>query len=121
MHAGFTNLRQHMSMNIRASLPGKGREPGVTEDIQQIISIWQDCRHKFGNTGDFLFGHFTIADAMFAPVVLRFITYGVELDSTLQAYARTILSLPAVQDWVTAANAETEIIEKFEILKTRRD
>ncbi|MBW4575058.1 MAG: glutathione S-transferase family protein [Aphanothece sp. CMT-3BRIN-NPC111] len=115
MHAGFTNLRQHMSMNIRASLPGKGREPGVTEDIQRIISIWQDCRQQFGNSGDFLFGHFTIADAMFAPVVLRFITYGVELDPALQAYTKTILSLPAMQDWVTAAKAETEIIEKFEV------
>ncbi|MCL1468204.1 glutathione S-transferase family protein [Argonema galeatum] len=106
MHAGFLNLRQNMSMNICASLPGQGREPGVTEDIQRIANIWQDCRQKFGKSGDFLFGDFSIADAMFAPVVSRFITYGVELDPISQAYIKTIWSLPAMQEWVSAAQAE---------------
>ncbi|MBD2182063.1 glutathione S-transferase family protein [Aerosakkonema funiforme] len=114
MHAGFANLRQHMSMNCRARLPGKGRQPGVAEDIQRIVSIWQDCRQKFESGGDFLFGHFTIADAMFAPVVSRFITYSVELDPVSSVYANTIWSLPAMQDWVKDAIAETERIEQYE-------
>jgi len=110
MHAGFTKLRQYMPMNIRVSLPGQGREPGVAEDIQRITNIWQDCRQKFGNNGEFLFSHFTIADAMFAPVVSRLITYCVELDPVAQAYVNTVWSLPGIQEWVTAAKAETEII-----------
>lgn len=111
MHAGFAKLRQYMSMNIRDRLPEKGRQPGVAEDIQRITSIWQECRQNFGANGDFLFGHFTIADAMFAPVVSRFITYVVELDSVSEAYVNTIWSLPAMQDWVSAALTETERIE----------
>jgi len=114
MHAGFAKLRHSMGMNCRASLPGKGREPGVEADIQRIQNIWQECRQQFGTQGDFLFGHFTIADAMFAPVVSRFITYAVELDPVSEAYVKTIWSLPAMQDWVTAGSAETERIEQFE-------
>lgn len=114
MHAGFVNLRQNMPMNCRAYLPGKGRQPGVAEDIQRITNIWQDCRQKFGDLGDFLFGHFTIADAMYAPVVLRFLTYAVELDPVSEAYVKTIRSLPAMEAWVQDALAETEKIEGFE-------
>jgi glutathione S-transferase len=114
MHAGFAKLRQAMGMNCRARLPGKGREPGVDVEIQRIQNIWQECRQQYGTTGDFLFGHFTIADAMFAPVVLRFMTYEVELDPVSEAYSQTMLSLPAMQDWVTAGSAESERIEQFE-------
>lgn len=107
MHAGFQNLRQHMPMNCRARLPGTGREPGVQEDIDRISAIWRDCRQNLPSDGELLFGHFTIADAMFAPVVSRFITYDVKLDSTAAAYANAIWSLPAVQEWVAAAGSES--------------
>jgi glutathione S-transferase len=115
MHAGFQNLRQNMPMNCRAKLPGKGMAPGVQADIDRITSIWRDCREKFSHGGDMLFGHFTIADAMFAPVVLRFTTYGIKLDPICQSYADTILDLPAIQEWIAAAKQETEIIPKFEL------
>lgn len=115
MHAGFQNLRQHMPMNMRAQLPGKGRAPGVEADIQRIIAIWQDCRQEFHSKGDFLFGHFTIADAMFAPVVSRFTTYGVSLDPVAQAYVETINTLPAMREWAAAGKAEPEIIERSEL------
>lgn len=69
----------------------------------------------YGTGGDMLFGHFTIADAMFAPVVLRFITYDVKLDAIAQAYVDAVRALPAVQEWVAAAQVETETIPEFDL------
>lgn len=114
MHAGFVVLRTHMSMNCRKHLPGKGRAAGVQDDIDRVCAIWKECRTKFGADGPFLFGAFSIADAMFAPVVLRFETYAVRLDSLSRDYADAVLALPAVQAWVNDARAETEVLEKFE-------
>lgn len=114
MHAGFGALRQHMSMNCRKRLPGKGRTPEVLKDIERIRTIWNDCRARFGKHGDFLFGHFTVADAMYAPVALRFVTYAVEPDPVCTAYVSAITSLPAIQQWLADAKAETEVIPKFE-------
>lgn len=110
MHSGFSHLRQHMPMDCRARLPGQGRAPGVQSDIDRITEIWQTCRQQFGASGDFLFGQFTIADAMYAPVVSRFVTYGVELNEIAQAYADVIWALPAMQEWLTAAAAESEYL-----------
>lgn len=110
MHAGFAKLRQNMPMDCRARYPGQGMKPGVQEDCDRITTIWRECRQKYGKNGDFLFSNFTIADAMYAPVVSRFITYDVQLDSISKAYADAIWSLPAMQEWVTAATAEPEVI-----------
>ena len=114
MHAGFGALREAMSMNIRARYPGKGRTPESLADIARILAIWTECRARFGLGGDFLFGRFSIADAMYAPVVLRFQTYGVELEGAARVYADAVLALPALQGWVADAEAETERIERFE-------
>ncbi len=77
MHAGFSAIRNSMPMNLRRQdLKGKGRGPGVDGDVARICEIWGDCRYRFGSGGDFLFGAFGAADAMFAPVVTRFDTYG---------------------------------------------
>jgi glutathione S-transferase len=114
MHAGFGALREHMSMNIRARYPGMGRTPDCLADIERILAIWAECRARFGSSGDFLFGRFGIADAMFTPVVLRFETYGVALEGAARAYAEAILALPALREWVADAVAEVERIEKFE-------
>lgn len=110
MHAGFHNLRHNMPMNCRSRLPDKGMKPGVQEDIDRIVAIWRDCRQKFGSNGDLLFSHFTIADAMFAPVVSRFTTYDVKLDPIAQAYADAIWNLSAMQEWAAAAQVEPENI-----------
>ncbi|WP_426756951.1 glutathione S-transferase family protein [Myxococcus sp. Y35] len=99
MHSSFAALRQHMSMNLRARKPGKGREPGVAEDIARVQAIWNDCRGRFGQGGPFLFGRFSIADAFYAPVVTRFVTYEVELDAVSAAYRDAVLALPALQKW----------------------
>lgn len=114
MHAGFGSLREHMSMNIRARYPGKGRTPECLADIERILAIWTDCRARFGG-GPFLFGRFGIADAMYAPVVLRFQTYGVALEGAARGYADTVLALPAMQEWVADAQVEPERIEKLDL------
>jgi glutathione S-transferase len=110
MHSGFRDLRQHMPMDCRARLLGQGKTPGVQADIDRISEIWRTCRQQFGAGGDFLFGQFTLADAMYAPVVSRFVTYGVELDEIAQAYADAVWSLPALQEWMAAAAAESEYL-----------
>ncbi|MUG98097.1 glutathione S-transferase [Scytonema sp. UIC 10036] len=115
MHSGFPNLRQRMPMNCRSRFPGKGMTPEVEKEIDRITSIWRECRQNFGTGGDMLFGNFTIADAMYAPVVVRFKTYGVELDAVCKTYAETVLALPAMQEWLKAASLETEIIHAEEI------
>ena len=114
MHAGFDPLRSHMFMNCRSRFPGKGREPGVMEDVERIREIWRDCRARHGRGGELLFGDFTIPDAMFAPVVLRFETYAVELDATCRAYADAILRLPAMAEWLEAAEREPWTIPQYE-------
>ena len=114
MHSGFMDLRTHMPMNCRKTFPGKGDTPEVMRDIARIIAIWEDCRARHTEAGPFLFGHFTIADAMYAPVVLRFRTYAVELPAVSQAYADAIIALPAMQEWLTAAQVEAETIPQFE-------
>ena len=114
MHAGFQSLRNHMSMNLRASYPGRGRAPGVEEDIRRILAIWRECKKNFGKSGEFLFGDFTIADAMYAPVVTRFKTYGVELSGPEKSYCDTILALPVMQEWYEVARKEPHVITEFE-------
>jgi glutathione S-transferase len=109
MHSSFSALRQNMTMDIRARKPGKGRAPGVAEDIARIQALWNDCRARFGQGGPFLFGHFTIADAFYAPVVTRFVTYEVELDPVSRAYRDAVLELPALKTWTQAALGEPPV------------
>lgn len=108
MHSGFANLRNHMSMNIRKRYPGKGRTPEVLAEIRRIVEIWGECRKPF------LFGAFSAADAMYAPVVLRFRTYAVELPPACRAYADAVLALPALQEWMHDAEREAESLPQFE-------
>jgi glutathione S-transferase len=114
MHSGFASLRARMPLNCHASRPGAGGGPGVQEDIDRICEIWRECRARHGAAGDFLFGEFTAADAMFAPVASRFQTYGVKLDCDEAKYAAAILALPAVRDWVDDARREPWRIAKFD-------
>src|SRR6185437_9245911 len=114
MHSGFAALRGHLPMNMRSSFPNRGVTPEVQADINRIAALWRDCRKRFGAGGEFLFGEFTAADAMYAPVVSRFRTYRVELDEVAQAYADAVWALPALQEWATAAGNEPMIIESAE-------
>ncbi|MFH1603961.1 MAG: glutathione S-transferase family protein [Pseudomonadota bacterium] len=110
MHGGFRNLRRAMPMNIRASHPGKGMSPEVQKDIDRVVEIWQTCRARFGKNGDLLFGQFSVADAYYAPVATRFLTYAVSLPPAAQRYADTLLALPAVREWMAQALRETEFV-----------
>ena len=115
MHAGFRALREHLPMNIRSSFPGRGVTPEAQADINRIMSIWRDCRARCGEgQGDFLFGHFTIADAMYAPVVLRFETYAIEIGEVERHYTDSILALPALKEWLAAAEAEGQALPKYD-------
>ena len=111
MHAEFQPLRSNMPMDMRASKPGKGMVDGVRENIDRICAIWRECRERHGKGGPYLFGHFTAADAMFAPVVSRFVTYGVKLDPVSAAYRDAIWAMPAMKTWVEAAKREPWTIE----------
>jgi glutathione S-transferase len=114
MHAGFQHLRSNMSMNCRGLFPGLGRTVEVAGEIERVQRMWADCRARFGGSGPFLFGRFCIADAMYAPVVLRFRTYQVQLNPVCREYADAVLALPALKEWIAAAVAETEVIAAFE-------
>jgi glutathione S-transferase len=114
MHSGFQNLRSNMSMNCRKRFPGMGRTVEVAGEIERVQRSWGEAREKHGAGGPFLFGAFTIADAMYAPVVLRFRTYAVQLNPVCREYADAILALPAMQQWLADAEAETEVIAAFE-------
>lgn len=115
MHAGFEALRRHLPMNVRSSFPDRDVTPEVQAEINRVMSVWRDCRARFGEgRGDFLFGHFTIADAMYAPVVTRFRTYKVELEREAEAYCGAIMALPAMQEWMAAARNEPMVVEQFE-------
>ncbi|MGH6609285.1 MAG: glutathione S-transferase family protein [Burkholderiaceae bacterium] len=112
MHSGFAALRSQMPMDIRSRSSDKGaaaqRREDVAADIERIQTIWSEC---LADGGPMLFGGFSIADAFYAPVVTRFVTYGVKLSPLLAAYSEGVLSLPAMQQWISAAKAETETIE----------
>ena len=107
MHSGFAALRQHMSMNTRKPYSGKGRTPEVLADIARIDAIWDEAK------GPFLFGAFTAADAMYAPVVLRFRTYEVEVRK--RSYMDAMLALPAMREWIEAAEREPESIPDLDL------
>jgi glutathione S-transferase len=104
MHSGFTALRSNMPMEVCESKPGQGHTPETLADARRVMEIWREA--LAASSGPFLFGRFSIADAMFAPVTTRFTTYGVELDATCRAYVDTIAALAAMQAWRRDAAAE---------------
>jgi len=114
MHSGFTNMRSALPMNLKAHHPGFKVWAGAQADIDRILSIWRECLAT--NKGPFLFGDKPcMADAMFAPVVTRFLTYDVKLDSDCAAYCKAIMALPAMKEWVEAANAEPDEVVELDV------
>ena len=110
MHSGFANLRNHMPMNVRHRFPGKGHTPEVDAEIARIVEIWSDCGKPF------LFGDFCAADAMYAPVVLRFRSYAVELPPRARGFYDAMLELPALKEWIAAAEREPEALPQYDKL-----
>jgi glutathione S-transferase len=107
MHSGFAHMRHSLSMDLTGRHTVDLEEPAVVADIARVKAIWRECREKYGaNGGPFLFGGFTIADAMYAPVAFRFRTYGVPLDSVSKSYADTIFADPDVKEWEKKAETQ---------------
>ncbi|MGB8855695.1 MAG: glutathione S-transferase family protein [Burkholderiales bacterium] len=108
MHSGFAELRRHMPMDCRSRFPKQEIPAAVEADISRILDIWNDCRTRYGQHGDFLFGDFSIADAMFAPVTRRFISYHVPLHDSARRYVDAVDALPAMRSWLSAAAKEPD-------------
>ena len=107
MHAGFARLREHLPMDLVGDLSAQSKAALVQDEIDRICAIWREARERFGQAGPFLYGAFTNADAMFAPVVTRFRTYNVPVDAVCSAYMRAVLDLPSFKSWQADAQTET--------------
>lgn len=114
MHSGFTELRANLPMNCRKRLKNFPISAAVEKDVNRICEIWNVTRKKFGSNGPYLLGEFSTADAMYAPVVLRFTSYAVTIPKEAQQYCDAILALPAMKSWLAEAALETEVISKYE-------
>jgi glutathione S-transferase len=113
MHSGFSNLRSALPMNLKARHPGFKVWSGAQADIDRITTIWRDC--FAAHNGPYLFGALTMADAMYAPVVTRFLTYDVKLDAACAAYCERIAALPDMMEWRRAALAEPDELEELDM------
>jgi glutathione S-transferase len=113
MHSGFYNLRSALPMNLKAHHPGFKVWAGAQADIERVTAIWRECLGAYG--GPYLFGKLSMADAMYAPVCTRFLTYDVRLDPVSAAYCRTIMQWPAMQQWIEEAKAEPAEMEELDV------
>ena len=114
MHSGFINLRSALPMNIKGRYPGYKVFAGARADIDRIVTIWRDCLAAF--KGPYLFGAKPcLADAMYAPVCTRFVTYCVNLDPVCAAYCETIMAMPYMRDWIEAAMNEPDDVLEFDV------
>ncbi len=112
MHAGFAALRRTHSLNCRVRGRRYRPDAAVARDVKRINQIWNDCLQRYG--GPWLFGRFSIADAMYAPVASRFATYGIPTQGAAGTYVETVLAHPAVREWYRDAAQEVEVLEQFE-------
>ena len=115
MHGGFGPLRRHCPMNMRRAVKKRPLTDEAHADVQRIEQIWLDCRERFGEGGPFLFGRFSNADAMYAPVVSRFVSYEIGVVAKAEAYMEAVQALPAWQEWKTASLAEPWIMPGNEL------
>ncbi|WP_026191250.1 glutathione S-transferase family protein [Methylosinus sp. LW4] len=113
IHSGFTSLRSALPMNLKGHFPKFKVWSKAQGDIARVTQIWRECLETYG--GPYLFGQLSMADAMYAPVATRFRTYDVPLDDVSQAYCDRIFELPAMQEWIAAAQLEKEEIEELEV------
>lgn len=117
MHAGFTALRGACPMNLGKRYASRDRGAGVVRDVERITAIWRQARERFAGNGEgtFLYGIFSAADAMYAPVVTRLDTYGIAVDAASQDYMNAVLALPAYREWLAAALAEPWVVAQDEV------
>jgi len=113
MHSGFHNLRSALPMNLKAHFPNFSVWTGAQGDIERVCTIWRECLDTYG--GPYLFGGLSLADAMYAPVCTRFLSYDVKLDSDCAGYCETISNWPAMQEWTEAAKLEPDELEELDV------
>ena len=114
MHSGFMALRNECGMNLHRPVKSKALSDEAKANIARIEDIWAECHTRYGKIGPYLFGDFSAADAMYAPVVHRFRSYAIELSPPARAYMKTMQALPAFRQWTEEGLAETLVIERFE-------
>ena len=115
MHSSFGALRNEAPMNLRRRFPGYRLSDAAVSDVRRIQTVWRYCRDRFANGGPWLFGRFTIADAMYAPVVMRFRSIPVDLDADAVEYCRTVEDCPSVREWICLGLAETHRVDEDEL------
>lgn len=115
MHSGFSALRSQLSMNCRRQPAAAPYDDAAAADIRRIDAIWTSCRERFAGNGPGLFGAWSLADAFYAPVVLRFDRYQLPCSEASRHYMDTVLALPAMQEWIAAAREENEVLSQFEV------
>ncbi len=113
MHSGFTGLRTQMPMNCSARKPFRDRGPEAAADVERIAAMWAETRAEFGGDEPYLFGSWCAADAFYAPVASRLVTYGVPLDGPAATYRDALLAHPWVRAWLDAAAAEDRVVEPY--------
>jgi glutathione S-transferase len=113
MHSGFGSLRSALPMNLKAHFPGFKVWARAQTDIERIQAIWSECLAQYG--GPYLFGELSAADAMFAPVITRFVTYDVQLPAEIAAYAERMLARPEMQQWIADAQREVDEIDELDV------
>jgi glutathione S-transferase len=113
MHSGFAPLRSALPMNLKGDFPGFKVWARAQADIDRITTIWRECLTLYG--GPFLLGERSMADAMYAPVVTRFLTYHVKLDALSRAYCQEIVALPEMAEWIEAAKEEPTEVDELEV------
>jgi glutathione S-transferase len=116
MHSGFAALRSQLPMNCARRPDGYRGNADVQADVDRVQALWGELRARHASAGPFLCGEFGIVDAMFAPVVIRFTGYGIELDTVASGYVDSMMALPAMQEWIAAGIAEPERLDKYEQL-----
>lgn len=114
MHSGFSQIRNTLPMNIRRNKVIDTISADLAKEIGRVCDIWKTCRQFYAGGGDFLFGRFTIADVMYAPVVLRFKSYLIDVGDIEAGYMQSMLALPSLKEWIDAALAEEEVIDIYE-------
>ncbi|MDE8653945.1 glutathione S-transferase family protein [Novosphingobium album (ex Liu et al. 2023)] len=114
MHSSYLPLRRTCPMNIRARVEGVAIDGEVRADVVRILQLWAEARARFGKGGPFLFGTFCAADVIYAPVVSRFLTYGIAVPGFAQVYMQAVWEHEWMQAWIAAASAEDWVIEQFE-------
>jgi len=115
MHSSFSNVRNELPMNCRKKFDNIELSKSAEREIERIKALWRKCRSEYGSSGEWLFGDYSIADAMFAPIALRFDGYSIPLSGIEADYVNSVLKHPSIVEWVEAGKLETEVIEADEI------